>query len=152
MIKNIEGHKLKNSTKHATSVKSINGATTQGMAYHVKGCIKDFHPDILILNAGTNDLKSTKPDVIAENLIKMAIEASKEGIKVMISTLINRGDDLNSKANEVNDFLYNIALENDIHIIDNGNINLEMLNRGKLHLNRYGSIQLAKNFRNAILN
>ena len=31
--------------------------------------------------------------------------------------------------------------------IDNGNIGLDMLNQGKLHFNRFGSIQLVKNYR-----
>ena len=31
--------------------------------------------------------------------------------------------------------------------IDNGNIDLGMLNPSKLHLNRFGKIQLVKNYR-----
>ena len=57
IVKNIEPYKMKKSTKHVTTVKSIPGATTEGMIHHVKGCMVDFAPDIVLLHCGTNDLK-----------------------------------------------------------------------------------------------
>ena len=48
---------MKKSTKYVTTVKLIPGATTEGMIYHVKGCMVDFAPDIVLLHCGTNDLK-----------------------------------------------------------------------------------------------
>ena len=39
---------MKESTKYVTKVKSIPGATTEGMIHYVKGCMFDFVPDIVI--------------------------------------------------------------------------------------------------------
>ena len=50
---------MKKSTKYVTKVKSIPGATTEGMIHHVKGCMVGFAPDIVLLHCGTNDLKKT---------------------------------------------------------------------------------------------
>ena len=49
--------KRKKSTKYITTVKSIPGATTEGMNHHVKGCMVNFAPDIVLLDCGTNDFK-----------------------------------------------------------------------------------------------
>ena len=50
VVKNIEPYKMKKSTKYVTTVKSIPGATTEGMSHHVKGCMVDFAPDIVLLH------------------------------------------------------------------------------------------------------
>ena len=66
---------------------------------------------------------------------------------VLVSGVINRGDDYNAKVQKVNDFLSEIRTRKNVKYIDNGNIGLGMLNRSKLHLNRFGTIQLVKNYR-----
>ena len=48
---------MKKSTKYVATVKSIPGATTEGISHHVKGCMVDFAPDIVLLPCDTNDLK-----------------------------------------------------------------------------------------------
>ena len=48
IVKNIGPYKMKESTKYVTKVKSIPGATTEGMIHYVKGCMFDFAPDIVI--------------------------------------------------------------------------------------------------------
>ena len=51
--------------------------------------------------------------------------------------------------NELNEFLSEIRTRKNVKYVDNGNIGLDMLNRSKLHLNRFGTIQLVKkNFKN----
>ena len=50
---------MKKSTKYVTMVKSIPGATTEGMIHYAKGFMVDSAPDILLLHCGTNDLKKT---------------------------------------------------------------------------------------------
>ena len=44
--------------KSNVSVRSILGASKNGMIHHVKGCLEDISPDTVILHHGTNDLKS----------------------------------------------------------------------------------------------
>ena len=119
------------------------------MIHHVKGCMIDFVPDIVLLHCGTNDLKKDlTPQKVAQDTLKLAEEVS-DGSKgdVLVSGIINRGDNFNAKMQMVNDFLSEKRTRKNVKYIDNGNIGLGMLNRSKLHLNRFDMIQLVKNFR-----
>ena len=55
--------------KSQVSLKSILGATTEGMIHHVKRCLQDTSPpNTIILHHGTNDLKSkSTPEQITDN-------------------------------------------------------------------------------------
>ena len=147
IVKNIEPNKMKKSTKHVTTVKSIPAATTEGIIHHVKVCMVDFAPDIVLLHCGTNDLKiELTPQKIAQNILKLAEEVSDGGKRhILVSGIINRGDDYNAKVQKVNEFLSEIRTRKNVKYIDNENIGLGMLNRSRLHLNRCGTIQLVKN-------
>ena len=75
IVKNIESYEMKKSTKYVTMVKSIPGATTEGMSHHVKGCMVDFAPDIVLLHCGANDLKKDfTPQKIVQSILKLAEE------------------------------------------------------------------------------
>ena len=103
--------------------------------HHVKGCMIDFAPDIVLLHCGTNDFKKDlTPQKIAHNILKLAEEVFYGGKRDnLVSGIINRVDDCNTKVQKVK-------------YIDNGNIGLDMLNQSKLHFNRFGTIQLFKNY------
>ena len=78
----------------------------------------------------------------------MAEEVSDGGKRdVLVSGIINRGDDYNAKIQKVNEFLSEIRTRKNLKYVDNGNIGLDMLNWSKLHLNRFGTFQLVKNYR-----
>ena len=80
--------------------------------------------------------------------MKLAEEVSDRGKRdVLVSGIINRGDDDNAKVQKVNEFLSEIRTRKNVKYIDNGNIGLGMLNRSKVHLNIFGTIQLLKNYR-----
>ena len=66
---------------------------------------------------------------------------------VLVSGIINRGDDYNANVQKVNEFLFEIRTRKNVKYIDNGNAGLGMLNWSKLDLNRFGTIQLVKNYR-----
>ena len=77
--------------------------------------------------------------------MKLAEEVSDGGKRdVLVSGIINRGDDYNAKVQKVNELLYKIRTRKNVKYIDNVNIGLDMLNWSKLHLNRFGRIQLVK--------
>ena len=119
---------MKKRTKYVTTVKSIPGATTEGMIHHVK-CY------VLTLQK------------IPQNILKLAEEVSDRGKRdVLVSGIINRGDDFYAKVQKVDEFLFEKKTMKSRKYIDNGNIGLGMLNRSKLHLNRFGAIQLVKNY------
>ena len=111
-----------------------------------------FPPDIVLLHCGTNDFKKDlTPQKITQNILKLAEEVSDGGKRdVLVSGIINRGDDYHAKVQKVNEFLSEIRTRKNVKYIDNGNIGLDMLNRSKLHLNRFGTIQLAKNYRETL--
>ena len=68
---------------------------------------------------------------------------------VLVSEIINIGNDFNfiAKIHRVNEFLPEIRTRKNTKYLDNGKIGLGMLNRSKLYLNRSGTIQLIKNYR-----
>ena len=79
------------------------------------------------------------------------IEVGRRGINggkrdVLVSGIINRGDDFNAKVQKAIEFLSGKRSRKNMKYIDNGNIGLGMLNRSKLHY-RFGTIQLFKNYR-----
>ena len=77
--------------------------------------------------------------------MKLAEEVSDGGKRdVLVSGIINRGDDYNAKVQKVNELLYEIRTRKNVKYIDDVNIGLDMLNWSKLHLNRFGRIQLVK--------
>ena len=128
IVKNIELYKMKKSAKYDTTVKSITEATTEGMSHHVKGCMVDFAPDIV---CGTSDLKKDLfPQKIAQKVLKLVEEVSDGGKRdLLVSGIINRGDDYHAKVQKVNEFLPEIRTSKNVKYKDNGNIGLDMLNR-----------------------
>ena len=124
IVKNIEPYKMKKNTKYVTTVKSIPGAATEGMNHHVKGFMVDFAPNIVLLHCGANDLKKDlTPQKIAQNILKLAEEASDGGKRdVLVSGIISRGDDYHAKVQKVNEFLSEIRTRKNVKYIDNGNI------------------------------
>ena len=92
--------------------------------------------------------KDLTPQKISQNILKLAEDVSDGGKRGdLISGIINRGDDFNAKVRKVNEFLSGIKTRKNVKHIDNGNIGLGMLNWRKLYLNRFGRIQLVKNYR-----
>ena len=77
------------------------------MIHHVKGCITDFESDIVLLHCGKNDLlKYLTPQKITQIMLKLAEEVSDRSKRdVLVSGIINRGDDYNAKVQKVNQFL-----------------------------------------------
>ena len=60
---------------------------------------------------------------------------------------INRGHDFDAKVQNVNQSLSEMRTRENVKYIDKENIGLGMLNRNKLHLNRFGTNQVLKNYR-----
>ena len=150
IVKNIEPYKMKESTEYVTTGKWIPGATTEGMIHHLKivwlilGLILGYYTAVQMI------LKKLIPQKNTQNILKLAKDVS-DGSKrdVLVTEIINRGDDFNfhAKMHRVNEFLPEIRTRKNAKYLDNGNIGLGMLNRSKLYLNRFGTIQLIQNYR-----
>ena len=61
--------------------------------------------------------------------------------------LQNNDNVIGNYLQKVNEFQSEIKTRKNVKYIDNGNISLGMLNQSKQHLNRFGMIQLVKNYR-----
>ena len=67
----------------------------------------------------------------------------------MISNIVPRGDSKKEKAEAVNKLLVDICEQNEIPLIDHGNISTKRhLNKSKLHLNAHGKSRFVKNLKN----
>ena len=121
----------------------------EDMADYVRPTMKRS-PDLILLHAGTNNLRSEEPaKCIAENLMKLALNMKGDENDVMISSLIARSDDedLQQKLLEVNKVLEAECKRYDLCFINNSNIcPTQHLNGGGLHLNYKGTVLLASNF------
>ena len=103
------------------------------------------------MHVGTNDLNTEKTaSQIARSIIDLACSLKNDSNNIHISLIVPRNDNLNNKANEVNNRLINMCQERNISFINHKDtINPERhLNESHLHLNRYGSIGFNKKFTN----
>ena len=135
---------------HKVYVKSFPGATTEDLEDYIKPSLK-HEPDVIVIHIGTNDLRSnTSSGEIAERIFNLASSVKNECNEVAISSIINRRDNLNIKATDVNNLLVNFCQKHNFGFLDNGNIEMEHLQGGGkwggLHLNNYGNDIFKGNF------
>ena len=101
------------------------------------------------MHVGTNELKSSKTaSQISRSVIDLALSLKSKTNAVTISLIVLRKDNLNSNAQKVNSRLINnMCGERDITFIDHTDtIDIERhLNESKVHLNKSGTIEFAKN-------
>ena len=97
---------------------------------------------------GTKELKSSKTaSQISRSVIELALTLKSGKNAVTISLIVPRKDNLNNNTKEVNSRLINMYGERDITFIDHTDtIRTERhLNESKVHLNKSGTIEFAKN-------
>ena len=149
IIKGIQGHKMKEAINHSENVfvRSFAGANTDAMNSYVCPTIKKA-PNRIILHCGTNDLRSKEsPWIIAENIMELAKQMESRETEVFVSGIVQRADELNGKALEVNKALERECDRMKLKYIDNSNIDPKLhLNRSGLHLTYEGTVILANNF------
>ena len=118
---------------------------------YVNPTMRDFNPNQEILHVGTNDLNSEKTSSqIANSIIDLHNSLKTDNSDITISLIAPRADNLNNKANEVNNRLVNMCSQRNIRFINhNDDIQPKRhVNDSKVHLNRYGTIVFAKNLQN----
>ena len=148
IIKNVQGIKLAKTVGHRVVVKPFPGATIRDMRSHVVPTIEKA-PDQICLHVGTNDLKSSTPNDVADAIIDLAreVENASES-EVVLSQLTARNDDYSDAVKAVNKRLKLFCQQNNWKLISHANISSKGLNKGGLHLNREGNELLQKNFVN----
>ena len=127
-------------------VKTFSGATVADMDDYSKPTQK-HKLDVIILHAGTNDLKLTKsPEDISDDIIKLALDMKTDVNEVIVSGIIKRDDEHNEKGRKVNDFVIIECAKYALCFLDNSNISKKHLNGSGLYLNYHGTVTLANNF------
>ena len=141
--------KMKEAVRHKENVfvRSFPGANIDAMNSYVCPTMKKS-PSRIILHCGTNDLNTKQsPWTIAEDIIELAKAIEDNHTEVLVSGIVQRRDQFNGKALEVNKALERECERMRLGYIDNSNIDPEFhLNGSGLHLNIEGTIILANNF------
>ena len=153
MVKKVNGFYLTKAFKHKflVKVRSFSSAKTRCMYDHAKPTIREVNPEHIILHVGTNDLNSEKTaSQISNSTIDLANSLKNETNNIHVSLIVPRNDNLNNKVNEVNNRLINMCEQRNIKIINHSDTidRSRHLNESHLHLNRYGTVEFAKNFKN----
>ena len=130
---------------------SFSGAKVDQM-YHYANAIMPFNPDLVILHAGTNNLReNSTPQNIANDIVKLASSLKTDENEIIVSSILARRDNLHDKAEKVNDFLKIKCDQINIPFIRHNNIKCDTHLKPKgVHLNRVGTTILANNFVNWI--
>ena len=148
IIKEIKSHRMKVDLdpNDRIYIKSFPGATIECMKDYVKPALR-HNPDLIIVHAGTNDLRSEQTSKeIAENILNLVNDIKTDTNEVKVSGITLRRDKYNEKGLEVNILLKSLCSENRVGYIDNSAITNKHLNGSGIHLNYNGTSLLAMNF------
>lgn len=151
IVNGIDGLGL-SSKKIKTTVRCFPGSTSEDFLDFVKPIAKK-KPDNIILHVGTNDLTRKLNTITNLALLMNEIKSLSINTKVAVSSLCTRKDRRNLELEVVtlNREIQVFCKANGLDYIDNGTIDSSCLTKNKLHLNRKGISQLAKNMKNYIL-
>ena len=84
------------------NVKGFPGTQTECMKDYAQSTTRD-NPDDILIHVGTNDLPTRrKPDVIAEDIIQLALKLKTNSCDVSRSNIVARNDQYRKKASAVN--------------------------------------------------
>lgn len=125
------------------------------MSDYVKPFLSD-KPKEIIIHVGNNDLNSSPPKKIAEEIIQLDSKIKKlsPGTKVAFSSLTMRTDEeaLIPKLKETIAYLKLLLYRNNFSFISHDNIDSSCLNRDMVHLNKKGTSIFARNIINHLRN
>ena len=134
----------KMSRRKTIKVRTFPGATINDMKFFVVPLLKK-KPDKVIIHVGTNDAPHFIPDEMFKNMkeLRLLIQKLVPSAKIIISSPVIRVDKANSDIN--NKKFISLLNSTDWDCIHHENIDESHLNQYGLHINRTGSINLAKN-------
>ena len=141
IIKNIQGYKLGKQVGERVVVKSFAGATSSEMTHYIQPTL-ERKPQRIVLHIGTNDLRNSSPEKVADNIVDLAREIEmKSDAKVIISELTTRTDKLSDESvvKSTNKRLRRFCNQNNWKLIQHNNITKQGLIKGGLHLNEAGN-------------
>ena len=158
LVKNIKAWELKEKCDSSDKVyvKCFNGATIKDMKSYIQPTI-ERKPNLIVLHTGTNDLSlklnnEQKSELqIANEIFELAKSIKENGIEVVISGLLPRGDRLETNRKRVNLILADLCTENNYAFLEHPNIDpSKHLNSSKVHLNKMGDCAFENNLLRAL--
>ena len=147
-LKDCKVHKIKHklARNEKLYIKAFNGANIEDMVDYARPTMRR-DPDLIVLHAGTNDLRSqSSAKNIADDIMRLGLQMKSDQNDVMISSILYRADSLNDKGMQVNQILKAECARYNMVFIENSNISRNHLNGSGLHLNFKGTVTLANNF------
>ena len=127
MTKYIQAHKLGRSTNDRVTSKSFSAAKCKDMKHYIMPTLEK-KPDEIILDVGTNDLKTSSAKTIVKDIVALKdfVVKASPSTKVTISELIMRTDDgaLNNKIQHVNTLLRQSCAAANIPLIEHSDIKM----------------------------
>ena len=132
------------------AVRSFPGVNTGDLESYIKPTLKN-KTELIIIHCGTNDLKNSTPQSIAENILSLAKSSQQENNTVLVSSIVPRNDHLDKKGKEVNIILKKRCNEMNLAFISHGNIRTRYhCNYDGLHLNDKGATLFTENILSAL--
>ena len=83
------------------AVRSFPGVNTGDLESYIKPTFKN-KTELIIIHCGTNDLKNSTPQSIAENILSLAKSSQQENNIVLVSSIVHRKDHSHKKGKEFN--------------------------------------------------
>ena len=130
-------------------------ATAKRLGQHVLLILKEDKPDSVLLHIGTNDvnhhnLYAVSTEKLASDIIEIDRTCKAFNVKeVFISSVLCRNEViLSSQINRTNELLNKLCKENDFNYISNSNITPSHLSKNGIHLNDIGTFKLGDNLSN----
>ena len=107
-------------------VRPFLAAKSVDMLDYVKPIKRELDPEAYVIHIGTNDLGTDKtPDEIFSEILRLIKEFKTDKSKIVVSTIVPRGDAYNTKAENVNTLLKEFCENNSIDTISHDNINVK---------------------------
>ena len=145
MLKSVMSRKA---TKTKFSIKSFSRAKIKDINDYIKPALRE-DPNHFILHIGTNDVTnaSKSEELIAEEILELALKIKSETHIISISNVIVRRDKWSAKAQKVNEHLKALCRKYNFFLIVNCKfIKIRHHIKSGIHLNMRGSRVLVESF------
>ncbi|KAI8502491.1 hypothetical protein Bbelb_200790 [Branchiostoma belcheri] len=144
MIKHLKSKKM--SRRGNVKCYTHRGARLEQLTAPAQRIVRNETPSTVIVHAGTNN-NNEPAHVVTQRAFHLASTLQRSGAKnVAVSGVIMRANGGLEWTRQVNLGIQQMCDKNGWHFIDNNNIGLHHICPDGVHLNRQGTIQLAKNF------
>ena len=150
MCRDFNLEKLKTNCKSRVTLTKFNGKLAKHFKTYVTAHMPEDSPDVVVIQAGGNDLRTKeRPVEIAKSIIEAGIVCKNLGAtKVLISSVLPRSDfHLQLKRHDVNQLLQGLCEIHNFIYIPNDFMKLsEHISYDGVHLNESGTVLLQNTF------